>query len=55
MEWDHKNVYELIIKEYEGSYWDYKQQYPVSKTDLLHDIICLANNIENRDAYLILE
>ncbi|WP_369352285.1 ATP-binding protein [Ligilactobacillus agilis] len=37
----------------EGTYWDFKQEYHKNKARLLHDIICLANNIENRDAYLI--
>lgn len=48
-----EKVNELISKKYEGAYWDYKQQYHKNKADLLHDIICLANNTENRDAYLI--
>lgn len=48
-----RTVFKLIQKGYEGSYWDFKQQHHSNKADLLHDIICLANNLENRDAYII--
>lgn len=48
-----REVIKLIRKGYEGSYWDFKQEYHSNKVDLLHDIICLANNLENRDAYII--
>ncbi len=48
--------YLLELKQ-EGAYWDFKQEwYTPDKddTDLLHDIICLANNLENHDAYIII-
>ncbi|TDL38276.1 ATP-binding protein [Macrococcoides bohemicum] len=51
-----QTISDLIDLKYEGSYWDYKQEHN-SKEDnhkLLHDIICLANNLENREAYLII-
>ena len=40
----------------EGGYWDFKRQWydKDHKQDMLHDIICMANNIENRDAYIII-
>lgn len=40
----------LIILKYEGSYWDFKQEHHSSENNhkLLYDIICLANNLENR-------
>lgn len=38
----------------EGGYWDFKRQWHEDKADLLLDIICMANNIENRDAYIII-
>lgn len=38
----------------EGGYWDFKQQWYEDKAELLLDIICMANNIENRDAYIII-
>lgn len=43
----------LLAKGYEGGYWDYKSDYPNTVEEKLHDIICMANNLENRDAYLI--
>ena len=45
---------ELISLGQEGGYWDFKKQWHENKTDLLHDIICMANNLENRDAYIII-
>ncbi|MBF1043436.1 MAG: ATP-binding protein [Candidatus Nanosynbacter sp.] len=48
-----EEITSLINKKQEGGYWDFKQQWHDSKADLLHDIICLTNNMENRDAYLI--
>jgi hypothetical protein len=44
----------LIEKKTEGSYWDFKECWHINKADLLHDIICLANNIVNKDAYIII-
>lgn len=50
---DLKNIIEgLIAKKGEGSYWDFKQQWN-DGGDLLKDIICLANNTDNKDAYLV--
>ena len=46
-------IKELLARGYEGGYWDYKSDYPASSEDKLKDIICMANNLENRDAYLI--
>lgn len=55
-------MYESIIKQLidlkqEGGYWDFKQQWYDSGSglnDLLIDIICMANNLENHDAYIII-
>ena len=44
----------LIGLKTEGDYWDYKEQWHENKADLLHDIICMANNLVNRDAYIII-
>jgi len=44
----------LIEKKTEGGYWDFKECWHINKADLLHDIICMANNIENKDAYIII-
>ena len=46
-------IVDLLDKGYEGGYWDYKSDYPDTVEEKLHDIICMANNLENRDAYLI--
>lgn len=48
-----KIIVELIERKDEGSYWDYKQEFHKDNGDLVHDIICLANNTENREAYII--
>lgn len=48
-----EEITSLINKKQEGGYWDFKLEWHDNKADLLHDIICLANNMENRDAYLI--
>lgn len=60
MVWDEKSkatlkeeIQYLLLLGYEGGYWDYKADYPAYSEDKLHDIICMANNLENRDAYLI--
>lgn len=49
-----EKIVRLISREQEGSYWDFKKEWHKSKTDLLHDIICMANNLSNRDAYIII-
>ena len=46
-------IWELVESRNEGSYWDFKQEYHQNKANLLHDIICLANNLDDRDAYII--
>lgn len=45
----------LLKKCREGSYWDYKQEWPDSgdNADLVKDIICFANSIHNYDCFLI--
>jgi hypothetical protein len=43
----------VISSKREGEYWDFKEQYHNNKADLLHDIICMANNRADRDGYII--
>ena len=43
-------INELLSRGHEGGYWDYKSDYPDCSEDKLKDIICMANNLENRDA-----
>lgn len=56
LEWE--EILYLINLRQEGGYWDFKKEWyktdSKGKQDLLHDIICMANNLENRDAYLII-
>lgn len=49
-------IQDLILLKQEGSYWDFKREWysQDKKADLLHDIICMANNLSNRDAYIII-
>lgn len=43
----------LIDSKREDDYWDFKLQHHTNKADLLLDIICMANNRVDRDAYII--
>lgn len=48
------DILELISLKQEGGYWDFKRVWYSNNADLLHDIICMANNLENRDGYIII-
>lgn len=52
----HEEILELIYLKQEGGYWDFKREWyhTDKKDDLLHDIICMANNVENHDGYIII-
>lgn len=47
-------VQELINRKTEGEYWDFKREWHKNKSDLLHDIVCMANSTQNRDCYIII-
>lgn len=49
-------IVDLINSKKEDYYYDFKREWYTDKKlgDMLHDILCLANNIENREAYLII-
>lgn len=47
-------IIKLIESHREGDYWDFKQQWHANNADLLHDIICMANSLANRDCYIII-
>lgn len=47
-------ISELIDMKTEGEYWDFKQEWHKQNSDLLHDIICMANSPANRDCYIII-
>ena len=46
-------ILDLIESRTEGDYWDFKEYHHDNKANLLHDIICMANNRADRDAYII--
>lgn len=48
-----EEVINLISSRREGDYWDFKQKHHTNQSDLLHDIICMANNRADRDGYII--
>lgn len=47
-------VLELLNLRQEGSYWDFKGEWYSNNQDLLHDIICMANNLVSHDCYIII-
>lgn len=47
-------IYTLINKKAEGDYWDFKQEWHKDNERLLHDILCFANTVHDRDCYLII-
>ncbi len=49
-----QEIIKLIESKQEGSYWDFKQKWYSNNSDLLHDIICMSNNLVDRDCYIII-
>lgn len=49
-----ERILHLISLQQEGGYWDFKKQWYEKKSDMLHDIICMANNLHNCTAYIII-
>jgi len=49
-----KRIMELISLGTEGDFWDFKKSWHSNKADLLHDIICMANNLTNHDGLIII-
>lgn len=46
-------IEDLIYSKRESDYWDFKMKHHKNKADLVHDIICMANNRVDKDAYII--
>lgn len=44
----------LISLRQEGEYWDFKKEWHINKADLLHDIICMANNPSSHDGLIVI-
>ncbi len=36
----------LIALKREGAYWDFKKEWHKDNSELIHDILCLANNLD---------
>lgn len=49
-----KEVPQLIALKREGAYWDFKREWHEKTENLVHDILCLANNLESSVSYLII-
>lgn len=49
-----KKIVELIRERREEDYFDFKIIPHKDKESLIHDILCLSNNLENKDGYLII-
>lgn len=49
-------IEKLINLKYEGPYWDFKLKWysKTKKANLIHDIICMANNQSDEEAYIII-
>jgi hypothetical protein len=43
----------LVQQKHEGAYWDYKEEWHHNKARLLHDILCMLNNLQEEDGYII--
>lgn len=50
----YNEIITLISLKQEGNYWDFKKEWHSNNSDLLHDIICMSNNLANKDAYIII-
>lgn len=49
-----EQVDNLISLKQEGDHWDFKREWYGNKADLLHDIICMANNLSSQDGLIII-
>lgn len=49
-----KKIVQLIKSKKEDYYYDFKKIVDGYNYKLLHDILCLSNNLENKEAYLII-
>jgi hypothetical protein len=47
-------IRDLINKNSEGNFWDFKSEPHHNKSSLLHDILCLSNSLHKGDKYLII-
>jgi hypothetical protein len=48
-----EKIQSLIISQREGDYWDFKQAWHTENERLLHDILCFANTVHNKNCFII--
>ena len=46
-------ITQLIATHREDDWWDFKREHHNDKAELVHDILCMANNRARRDSYII--
>ena len=46
-------ITQLIATHREDDWWDFKREHHHDKAELVHDILCMANNRPRRDSYII--
>jgi hypothetical protein len=49
-----ETIRDLLYLQQEGEYWDFKEKWHDNNACLLHDIICMANNLAEKDSYIII-
>lgn len=47
-------ISQLIDLHQEGEYWDFKKEWYKDKSNLLHDIMCMANNLTSHNGFIII-
>ena len=48
-----EEIINLISTKREDDWWDFKREYHHDKAELVHDILCMANNRPRKDSYII--
>lgn len=48
-----KEIEMLIGSKREDDYWDFKEKHHSNKANLIHDILCMANNRADSDAFIV--
>lgn len=46
-------ILSLISSKREDDWWDFKREHHHDKAELVHDILCMANNRPRKDSYII--
>lgn len=49
-----EKIKSLINSIHEGDYLDFKQAWYTENERLLHDILCFANTVHNKNCYIII-